>query len=786
MIMDDMAFEISDIEFQDILQQLGDEGTWEMNTCGFDSDVNHSPKQESAGSQASSASSPYQGTSASHPTSIQDPNPQTVAGGDTLGENVSESTGAGPITNVPAVASDGFPDFEEMANQEIGISLDENFDLEVPSEPDHRPVPHQSFVYTSQPAAVNAALTNPCPSIVTRGQQQTSQMLTNSWAGQAPEYQAYPQAAINCDSTTASVRNLIPDHLPGNQGFAQQNVADGVNWASNSGTCFTAMNNFPVMPNSLSQPLNGMTQGHLLPPSLSIVPKSARNRFRHGMGAHKPLLLKSAISSVAPSMSYAPDEVYSARPVVVPTISSTDLARSNTKFVPSPVYIPLRSPPRPWDCFQYSYYGELDPAQLYTPEEIMKYLFNHPLHSGHSLKSSPLHILVQRNPARASHRYPTILSNRCRFHDCPHPTINQGHLRVAFNESMVTTMDQDPYIVAGYVHLWCLERFCNLPQIISQLNFSADKRKLQLEPRQRNAMRLALTQEKNKSITFEEHVLDNFIQACQNGTLGPNYPRYDQPNRPHEGTLTYQLSVEKLKQEPKSIARQRNKRIRQAGYEGSTLTTHLGNLELEAHHRKRTRLHVNQNQLAERPRRRRGYHNAAKYEEVLDDEEEGIDDSEEEVGCEEGRTARPSNVYIAPIANMLEEKGVQLNADGTKRPHEGDMESEPAFKRRMTASYQPSYSHHLTRSDCFSCSPMRAISDPWTENPAPTFSTSLKPHHQSSAHVSRTDAVVHPTVDHRPSIMAFMPADEVREQKIQRLRQQLQMLEAQETAKTRW
>ena len=780
--MDTMIHGMSDAEFQDMVQQLSDGDGWEMGNFATDFDDDHGHNQGSADGQASFPSDSRELSTASPSADAQDLNAQAPKGDEILGVNINESAKAGPVTGASAITDDELPSFEEVANSGIGIIPEENFNFE--GSPNIPPplISCRNAAQLSQPKAMYPSLAYPHTNILAQGQNQTSQTLANELANQGPRYRPCPQIPINCNTATTPVYYLIPSQSlgvldPRFQGLTQQNVADGVNWRLNGCAPFPAVNNVLAKPVSLSQPLDGAVQGYLLPSNTDIVPRKARNSSRQKAAA---AVGKNAVSSVAPIMSYGPDEVYSSYPLVVPTVVSTDLTRMNRRFAPSPLYTPLKFSPRPWDCFRYNQYGELDPAQLYTPEEIMKYLFNHPLQSGQDRRSSPLRILVQRNPPSARHRYPTIFSNRCRFHECPYPTINQGHLRVGFSESSITGTNHDPYILAAYVHLWCLERFCDLPRIISQLNFSADKRTLPFEPKQRNGMRLALTHEKGKIITFEEHILNNFIQTCRDGTLDPNYPRYDQPNRPHEGTLTHQLSVEKLKREPKSVARQRSKRVRQAGYEGSTLTTHLGNLELEAEYRKRTRLHVNQNRWVDRPRRTRMYHSAAQYEEALDDEEAENDESEEEVGYADDQPTAPSAESIAPVANMVDH-GVQSIVGRTKRSRENDMESDPAFKRQMT---RPSSIHPVTglQLDHFAISPTEATINSWTGSPAPIQYGSPEPYLQSVASVFESDVGVYPTADHRRSIIADLPAGGLREQRIQRLKQQLQMLEAHENA----
>lgn len=102
---------------------------------------------------------------------------------------------------------------------------------------------------------------------------------------------------------------------------------------------------------------------------------------------------------------------------------------TNKDYIENSAYTPLRQAPETWDIFEYTKDGELDPSRLFSPEEIKRYLFDHPLHQGHpNRKESQLKLRVHKTPASSAKRFPTGL--RCRFKDCPMHTINQGQLLV--------------------------------------------------------------------------------------------------------------------------------------------------------------------------------------------------------------------------------------------------------------------------------------------------------------------------------------------------------------------
>ena len=382
------------------------------------------------------------------------------------------------------------------------------------------------------------------------------------------------------------------------------------------------------------------------------------------------------------SVTYPPDVAYGSRPVRNPTEDSMDIDRPNPRYKEIIHYTPLAARPRSWDCFHYNTVGELDPTQLYTPAEITRYLFCHPLHYGHNTRNSPLRMWIQRNPANSSNRYPSIYSHRCRFTRCPYRTINQGHYCVAFEEQTASNADHDPFISAGYVHLWCLERFCDLPRICAELNISTENRSFPNEPKGKNPMRLCTL--------AEEQAIASFRESCRSGLLSSSYPRYDQKHRPHEGTLTHTLAITKADEEPASVSRQREKRFRRAGYKGSSLTTHQGNLEIEATLRGKTRLHKNQNRLREVLLRRRTFFQDVEEEDANTVEKgEGIRHSEGN-----GREGHPESRqeparYVPPTAQMIP-SSVQPRVNGLKRgvvaSEPRDIPYEPLRKRRVTAS----------------------------------------------------------------------------------------------------
>jgi hypothetical protein len=179
-----------------------------------------------------------------------------------------------------------------------------------------------------------------------------------------------------------------------------------------------------------------------------------------------------------------------------------------------PLLEPLKrswSPPYPLETlFEYNAQGELDPRCSFSREQISNYLTYHPLHTFHhpspSTKQSGLILWVQTTPADAGNRYPTKLSSKCRFADCPVPnrTIRKGNFRVAFDEQSVFDKSLDPFHNAGYVHLFCLEKNFDFPRLCKRFNIQGDDREI---PEGRNKM--AITRDHPAMLD----IVNNFIQT---------------------------------------------------------------------------------------------------------------------------------------------------------------------------------------------------------------------------------------------------------------------------------
>ncbi|MCJ1454214.1 hypothetical protein MMC28_004565 [Mycoblastus sanguinarius] len=319
--------------------------------------------------------------------------------------------------------------------------------------------------------------------------------------------------------------------------------------------------------------------------------------------------------------------------------------RKNPRYSPNTAYTPLNKAPASWDIFKYDQTGELKPSRLYTPAKLNHFLFNHPHHEGLVDRTvSALTLRIGRNPPQSRARYPTQLSHRCRCTACPaaNNSITQGQICITLDELSQTNPDHDPYLNAGYLHLFCAQKFLDFDRIVLELDIVCETRKLHKEPRGKNLMRLGTS--------AEERCVKRFLEASRAGEIVHD-PCLSQEDRPYEGSLCHRLAVTKLRETPPSVSDQWAARERVAGYKGSTLMLHKGNLEVEAETRLKTRIHANQNQIIKRPKHPRIYRNGVVDDNGEEDEEysDGENASERDMPCDKDES--PPR-YIAPIANV--------------------------------------------------------------------------------------------------------------------------------------
>ena len=234
-------------------------------------------------------------------------------------------------------------------------------------------------------------------------------------------------------------------------------------------------------------------------------------------------------------------------------------------FKPEEHYATLKRAPKPWDVFRYTDQGELQSNEYYSAEEIRRFLYENPQH-----RKKGLILWIQRKPADCGRRYPNYASQRCRFKNCVarHNLIGSGQYRVAFDQMSPKGKNYDPHYNAGYVHLYCLEKFLDFPKICRDLVVRAEDRKLPEEPKQHNNMALSMKQE----VDFA----NSFVAKCKEGEVPSRYPHYKMPKRPHDGTLCHALSTVKVQFEPLTARKRRMQRGTKTAIE-----LHMGDLEKE-------------------------------------------------------------------------------------------------------------------------------------------------------------------------------------------------------------
>lgn len=210
-------------------------------------------------------------------------------------------------------------------------------------------------------------------------------------------------------------------------------------------------------------------------------------------------------------------------------------------YDPAAHYQDLTKPAASWDVFKYNKYGELTPGRVYSASELRRYFFEHPLHEtsrGHNPKIGGLILWIQQNPFDTLHRCGNPNAARCRFLMCSgnQNIIGVGAIRVTFDEHSHEPK-HNPYHNAGYVHLFCLERFMDFPDICSKLDVRAEDRVLPLEPHGKNLMLLETCQESTH--------IQKFIDSCRKGGPPHDYPHYQASERSFEGTLLHRITSEK-------------------------------------------------------------------------------------------------------------------------------------------------------------------------------------------------------------------------------------------------
>jgi len=203
--------------------------------------------------------------------------------------------------------------------------------------------------------------------------------------------------------------------------------------------------------------------------------------------------------------------------------------------------------------FEYNKWGELL-RYTFSFNMLKDFVYQHP-----KTEDCTLTLFIQRSPADSRRRYPTKDSPRCRFAECTmrehklSGNITHGHYRVALDElshKYSNNERNDPMIVPGYVHLYCLERFLDFPALcqLPNVRVVADHRTtLFKEPN--GKFQAALSGN-------DYRIAHYFIEACKTGNLRSHadfeeYPEHEEfrdanskrqvRSKNHTKTLNYML-----------------------------------------------------------------------------------------------------------------------------------------------------------------------------------------------------------------------------------------------------
>lgn len=130
--------------------------------------------------------------------------------------------------------------------------------------------------------------------------------------------------------------------------------------------------------------------------------------------------------------------------------------------------------------YKFTYNRNAELNGVFTVNELKAYIMHR---FAAPTKGSDAQMLIQCVPADSNDRYPTKhVSDKCRFANCivPSRTIKQGTFRVALDEEVDKKLKKryDPFHVAGFVHLYCLEHFMDLAEIAQKCAIVPDNRKL--------------------------------------------------------------------------------------------------------------------------------------------------------------------------------------------------------------------------------------------------------------------------------------------------------------------
>lgn len=235
--------------------------------------------------------------------------------------------------------------------------------------------------------------------------------------------------------------------------------------------------------------------------------------------------------------------------------------------------------------FRYNQWGELQGVSL-KASQLLKFFYEHPFHNNPGPAKAPrkLVLWIQKMPGDSAKRVNTQHGLKCRVAECPagiykSRTINTGHYRVAFDEQWTTYGDtRSPMHVAGYAHLYCMERYFDFKALCRDLDLRADDRELPGEPTGEWIAGLG-------NGTEEYRTAKEFITMAKTGRYAERWQEYPchNPHKPfarklpHSSTLTHKLVEKKAAGTGHSKMRMMEARGRSA----TQFFVNMGDLQLQ-------------------------------------------------------------------------------------------------------------------------------------------------------------------------------------------------------------
>jgi hypothetical protein len=199
-----------------------------------------------------------------------------------------------------------------------------------------------------------------------------------------------------------------------------------------------------------------------------------------------------------------------------------------------------------------------------------------------------LRLWLQMTPADSARRYSTLEQQKCLFEHCPrhiwrdNGTIKDGHYRIAFDEKYHSTnltnpnKKLDPFDCVAFVHLYCIERFCDFEAICKKKGLVKVDDRVHL-PREKSHAKWTM------SGRHETDIAHYFIKKCEQRKLRTtdefkNYPVHQSSMEPksYNGTLCEALNQTNIKNRTRSQMKQFVNRSIKPG----ALIVHEGDLDI--------------------------------------------------------------------------------------------------------------------------------------------------------------------------------------------------------------